>query len=58
MNEVEVINFFKQYSHKKTARVIKYPAFLFSAAISSHLANSWPGLNCMCKVKYTTLGNG
>ena len=41
MNEVEIIN----RSDKKTDRVIKPPAFLFSAANWSHLGHSWPGLN-------------
>ena len=57
MNEV-VINIFKGYNDKKTKRGIKSLAFLFRAAIWSHLAHSWPGLNYMCKVKYKTLGNG
>ena len=58
MDEVEVINILKRYSDKKTVRVIKSPEFLFSIAIRSHLAHSWPGLNYMCKAKYKTLGNG
>ena len=47
MDETEVINVLKRYSNKK--RVIKSPAFLFSAAIWSYLAHSWSGLNYMCK---------
>ena len=46
------------YSHRKTKRVVKSPAFLFSIAIWSYLAYSWSVLNYMCKAKYTTLGNG
>ena len=57
MNEVEVINIFKRYSDKNTEKVIKSPAFLFRAAIWSHLAH-WPGLNYLCKANYKTLGNG
>ena len=57
MDEIEVINISKRYSDKKTGRVIKSPAFLFSAAICSHLAHSPPVLNHMCKTKYKTLGN-
>ena len=58
MDEIEVINIFKRYSDKKTERVTRSPVFLFSAAIWSHLAHSWPGLNYMCKAKYKKLGNG
>ena len=58
MDEIEVINFLKRYSDKNTERVTKLPVFLFSAAIWSHLAHSWPDLNYMCKAKYKTLGNG
>ena len=58
MNEVEVINIFKRYSDKKRQKVIKSPAFLFSAVIWSHLAHSWPSLNYMCKAKYKTIRNG
>ena len=54
MNEVEVTNIFKRYSDKKQ-RVIKSPAFFFSAAIWSHLTCSWPGLNYTRKAKYKTL---
>ena len=54
--EVEVIDIFKRYSDKKN-RVVKSLAFLFSAAIWSHLEHPWPGLNYMCKAKYITLGN-
>ena len=57
MDEIDVINILKRYKDKKD-RVIKSPAFLFSAAIWSHLAHSWPGLNYMCKAKCNTLGNG
>ena len=42
----------------KRQKMIKSPAFLFSAAIWSHLPRSWPGLNYMSKAKYETLGNG
>ena len=58
MDEIKFINILKQYSDKKTVRVIKSPAFLFSAETWSHLAHSWPGLSYMCKAKYKTLGNG
>ena len=58
MAEIEVKNILKQYSDKKTVTVIKSPAFLFSAAIWSHLAHFWSGLNYMCKAKYRTVGNG
>ena len=58
MDEVAVTNILKRYSDKKTEGVIKSPEFLFSVAIRSHLAHSWPGLNYMCKAKYQTLGNG
>ena len=57
MDQIDVINFLKQYSDKKTERVVKSPLFLFNAASLSHLAHSRPGLNYMCKVKYKTLGN-
>ena len=55
MDEIEVINILKRCSDKKTERVIKSPVFLFSAAIWSHLADSWLGLNFMCKEKYKNL---
>ena len=55
MDEIEVINILKQYSDKKTVRVIKSPAVLFSVVIWSHLAHPWPGPNYMCKAKYKTL---
>ena len=55
MNEVEVKIFSNDIVIK---RLIKLPAFLFSALICSHLAHSWPGLNYMCKAKYETIGNG
>ena len=58
MDEIEVTNALKRYSNKKIERVIKSPAFLFSAAIWSNLAHFWSGLNYMCKAKYKTLGNG
>ena len=45
MNEAEVINVFKQYNDKNTEIVRKAPAFLLSAAISSHLAHYLAGLN-------------
>ena len=48
----------EQYTDKNKKRVRKSPAFLFSAVIWSHLAHSWPCLNCMCKAKHKTLGNG
>ena len=57
MDEIEVTKILKECSDKKLERVIKSLAFLFSAAIWSHLAHSWPGLNFMCKAKYKTLGN-
>ena len=57
MDEIDVINILKRYIDKKTDRVIKSPAFLVSAAVWSHLAHSWPGLNNMCKAKYKKLGN-
>ena len=40
----------------KKQSVIKAPAFLF-VVIWSQLAHSCPGLKCMCKAKYKTLGN-
>ena len=40
----------------KRQRLIKSPAFLFSAAIWTHLAHYRPGLNYICKAKYKTLG--
>ena len=40
MDEIEVVNILKQYSDKKTERVIKSPEFLFSVAILSNLAHS------------------
>ena len=57
MDEIEAINILKhfKYSDKKTVRVIKSPAVLFDVAIWSHLAQSWPGPNYMCKAKYKTL---
>ena len=58
MDGIEVLNVLKQYSDKKTERVIKSPAFLFSAATWSYVAHSWSGLNDTCKSKYKTLGNG
>ena len=58
MDEIKVINVLKQYSDKKTEKVIKSPAFLFSVAIWSYLVHSWSGLNYRCKTKYETLGNG
>ena len=42
----------------KRQKVIKSPVFLFSFAVWSHLAYSWPGLNYTCKVKYKIFGNG
>ena len=45
MDQIEVINVFKGYSDKKTGRVIKSPAFLFSVVYS------WTGLNYVCKAK-------
>ena len=57
MDEIKVINILKQYSDKKTERMIKSPWFLFISAIWSYLAHYWPGLNYMCKAKYKTLGN-
>ena len=56
MDKVGVINIWKWYSDEKTERVIKLPAFLFSAAIWSHLAHSWPSLSYVCTVIYKTLG--
>ena len=53
MDEIKVINILKQYCDKKTKRVIKSPALLYSTAIWSHLARSWPGLNYMCKAENT-----
>ena len=47
MDEIEVINILKQYSDKKTRRVIKLLELLFNAAIWSHLAHSWPDPNYM-----------
>ena len=41
----------------KSEKEIKSPVFLFNAAIWSHLAYSWPGLNYTCTAKYKTLGN-
>ena len=38
MDEIELINILKRYSDKKTDREIKSPAFSFSAAIWSYLA--------------------
>ena len=58
IDEKEVTNKLKQYGDKQKEGVIKSTAFLFSAAIQSHLAHSWPALNCMCKGKYKILGNG
>ena len=43
MDEIKVMNILKQYSDKKTDGVIKSPAFLFDAAIWSHLVHSRPG---------------
>ena len=40
MDEIDVINVLKRYSNKKTEKVVKSPAFLFSAAIWSYLAYS------------------
>ena len=40
MDQIDVINFLKQYSDKKTERVVKSPLFLFNAASLSHLAHS------------------
>ena len=58
MDEIEVINILKQCNDKKVEKVvIKSLLLLFSAAIWSHLAHSWYGLNFMCKAKYKTLGN-
>ena len=34
---------------------IKTPALLFSGAIESYLADSWPGLNFICETKYKNL---
>ena len=58
MDEIEVINVFKQYNNKKAERMTKLPAFLFSAVSWSYLAHYWPGPNYMCKVKCKTLANG
>ena len=49
MDKIEVINVLKQYSNKKTERVIKSKVFLFGATIWSYLARCWPVLNYMCK---------
>ena len=57
MDEIDVTNVLKRYSNKKTEKMVKPPAFLFSAAIWSYLAYSQPGLNYMCKQKYKTLVN-
>ena len=56
MDEIEVIKILKQCSDKKTKRMIKSLAFLFSVATWSHLVHSWPGVKYMCKAKYKTLG--
>ena len=59
MDGIEVINFLKQHSDKKTEREIKSPPFLFSVAISSYFTvHSWSGLNYRYETKYETLGNG
>ena len=58
MVDIEAINVLKRYSDKKTERVIKSLAFLFSVAIWSYLVHSWSGLNYRYKTKYETLGNG
>ena len=55
IDEMEVINILKRIRDKKTDRVTKSPAFLFSTTIWSHLAHSWPGVNYTCKVKCKTL---
>ena len=57
MDEIEVITILKRYKDKKTERVIKSPAFLFSTAIWPYLAHSRSGLNYMCKAKHKTLEN-
>ena len=58
MDERQVINILKWYSDKKAERVKKSLEFLFSAALWTHLAHSWPDLKYICKTKYKTLGNG
>ena len=57
MDEIEATNILKRHSDKKTKRVIKSPEFLFSAAIWSHLAYSWLGLNYICEAKCKALVN-
>ena len=55
MDEVQVIDNLRRHSNKKAERLPS--VFLFSAAIWSHSAHSWPGLHYMCKEVYETLGN-
>ena len=47
----------KRERERERERMIKSPAFSFSAAIWSYLAYYWPGLNYTCKAKYETLEN-
>ena len=51
MDEIEVTEILKQYCDKRVERVIKFQAFLFSAAVWSHLVHSLAGLNYMCKAQ-------
>ena len=55
MDEVQVIDNLRRHSNKKAERLPS--VFLFSAAIWSHSAHSWPGLHYMSKEVYETLGN-